>query len=286
METAAAAKPLWEKSPYQPMARILFPRLVRQAQAGEPIFYSDLARELGMKNPTGRNLNWPLGSVGESLKAIARRSTKFGPSIPPIQCLVINKAYKVPGFGIEGFLDGNYRALSKWEREHQIRNLQRAVFDFARWHEVLAECGLEPLSLSSDRGQTSVPPRGGGEESEDHRRLKRFVAANPQLVRLAAGLRGQEECELLSGDFVDVVFESRDEWVAVEVKSKRSPEGDIKRGIFQCVKYRAVGRATQALEDIPKRVRAVLILEGKFPASLHRMRNLLAVDVRGGVTPA
>lgn len=288
MATATTAKPVWEKSSYQPIARVLLPRLVRQAQAGEPIYYSDLAQELGMKNPTGRNLNWPLGSVGESLKAVARRTAKFGGVIPPIQCLVINRAHNVPGEGIEEFIEGGYRALTKWEREHRIRNLHKAVFDFTRWQEVLKECGLEPLSLSVDRGQPMPPATHhghGAEESEEHRRLKEFVAVNPRLVKLPAGLRGRVEYGLLSGDAVDVVFETPDEWVAVEVKSKRSPEDDIRRGIFQCVKYRAVGRATQALADIPKRVRAVLVIEGQFPDSLVRLRNLVAVQVLAGISP-
>jgi hypothetical protein len=40
---------------YQERARRAMPILVRQALASQPIYYSDLAEELGMSNP--RNLN-------------------------------------------------------------------------------------------------------------------------------------------------------------------------------------------------------------------------------------
>jgi len=62
MSTAKISAPISGEKLYQERARAALPLLVRQAQAGAPIFYSDLADELGMPNP--RNLNYVLGSIG------------------------------------------------------------------------------------------------------------------------------------------------------------------------------------------------------------------------------
>ncbi len=44
----------------------------------------------------------------------------------------------------------------------------------------------------------------------------------------------------MSGDRVDVVFCAEREIVAIEVKSRDSNWADLRRGIYQCVKYKAV----------------------------------------------
>ncbi|MBB5032058.1 hypothetical protein [Prosthecobacter vanneervenii] len=54
--------------PYQSRAQKAMSLLVRQAWSGRngtPIVYSDLAQEMGI--PNERNLNYPLGSVGNTL---------------------------------------------------------------------------------------------------------------------------------------------------------------------------------------------------------------------------
>lgn len=70
---------------YLKRVRMILPYLVRQAKAGRPIHYSDLAAETQMPNP--RNLNYPLGAIGKALIGLGK---KMGLEIPPIQCLVIN----------------------------------------------------------------------------------------------------------------------------------------------------------------------------------------------------
>jgi len=86
METGQAAEPMWGDKLYQKRARAALPILVRQAIANETIIYSDLAQEIDMPNP--RNLNYVLGSIGETLKIV---SANWETEIPPINCLVINK---------------------------------------------------------------------------------------------------------------------------------------------------------------------------------------------------
>ncbi len=99
MSTAIISEPISGTKAYQVRAREALPLLVRQAEAGAPIFYSDLAEELGMPNP--RNLNYVLGSIGQSLELLSK---VWKVKVPPIQCLVVNKSTGLPGEGIGWFL--------------------------------------------------------------------------------------------------------------------------------------------------------------------------------------
>ena len=125
-------------------------------------------------------------------------------------------------------------------------------------------------------------PRG---EGQDHRRLKEFIADNPQVVGLPAGLKGMLEYALPSGDCVDVLFQNGDAWVAIEVKGKHSPEADVVRGIFQCIKYQAVVEAYQTSQQLPPAARAILVLETPLPARLISLKDLLGVELLDQVKP-
>ena len=89
--TAQIAKNMWGKQEYQLRAQRALPILVRQAISGKPIFYQHLADELGMSNP--RTLNFPLGSVGQTLIELGHT---WQEEIPPIQCLVVNQSHSTP----------------------------------------------------------------------------------------------------------------------------------------------------------------------------------------------
>ena len=82
------------------------------------------------------------------------------------------------------------------------------------------------------------------------------------------------EHELLSGDRVDVVCFTESELVAVEVKSRDSNWQDLRRGVYQCVKYRAVLCAQEASQ---REVRCVLVdrvaVSGGFGPSRKEARH-------------
>jgi hypothetical protein len=282
MDTARIAKPISGNELYQQRARAALPVLVRQARAAAPIYYSDLATELGM--PNARNLNYVLGSIGQALK---RLSKQWSERIPPIQCIVVNKHTGLPGEGISWFISDkeDFRKLPRWRQRRIVKAELERVFAFTRWPEVLTALGLKALKKdyrSLLRDASNLLPGG---ESEHHLRLKAFVAANPGLFGLPKGLSGTKEHRLPSGDCVDVFFEHGDQWVAIEVKSRLSPEPDIMRGIFQCVKYRAVIEAQQASLEIPQDTKAVLVLEDRLPDYLVPLKNILNVQVIDRVRP-
>jgi hypothetical protein len=84
----------------------------------------------------------------------------------------------------------------------------------------------------------SWPKYGSGGESEEHRRLKEFVAKNPEtLAKVLPGLVLVEmEHLFLSGDRVDILFEAPGNVpVAVEIEPSF---GDLDVGAMQASKYR------------------------------------------------
>ncbi|SFC11092.1 hypothetical protein SAMN05216344_10962 [Polaromonas sp. OV174] len=61
---------------------------------------------------------------------------------------------------------------------------------------------------------------------------------------------------------------------------------DITRGLFQCIKYKAVMEAVVVSEPRERNVRAVLVLESFLPALLVPLRNRLAVEVIENIVPS
>jgi hypothetical protein len=110
--------------------------------------------------------------------------------------------------------------------------------------------------------------------------LKLFVAKHPESVGLPASIApGDTEEPLPSGDVLDVFFRQGQDSIAVEVKSSLSSESDIVRGMFQCVKYRAVLEAQQAADGLPQSARAILVLQAKLPSKFQALKNILGVEL-------
>lgn len=283
MITATVSEPISGDKAYQVKARAALPLLVRQAAAGAPVFYSDLAEELGMPNP--RNLNYVLGSIGQSLERLSRA---WKSKVPPIQCLVVNKSTGLPGEGIGWFLvkREDFATLPLRQRRAIVEAELQHVFSYPRWQEVLEALALKPTSSDFSSVVSKATGGFGGGESDDHKALKAYVAQNPKVIGLGANTPiGITEWPLPSGDSLDVSFNGKKVWIAAEVKSFKSAEGDIVRGLFQCVKYRAVMEAVLLSESRPQNARALLILESMLPQSLIPLRNMLGVEVIEGISP-
>lgn len=282
-ETALAAEPINGEKLYQQRARQALPILVRQAHACVPITYESLATEIDMPNP--RNLNYVLGSIGQTLKTL---SEEWQIDVPPIQCLVVNKNSGLPGIGVDGFLgEGvDYKQLSKEQRRRVVDGYLARVYAFSEWNTVLEYLSLKAAEGITGRYVELAANHGFGGEGEAHRILKEFVARNPEVLGLSKTTGpGITEYALPSGDFVDVVYAVRDEVVCAEVKPVTSSVSDVTRGLFQCVKYKAVMKAVTAVNGGRDHVRSVLVLGGALPAELVSLKNILGVDVVEKVNP-
>jgi len=264
-------------------AQEALPVLVRQARAAQTIFYSDLARELAV--PNHRNLNVVLDAIGTALVAIGAAESQ---DIPPIQVLVVNKETGLPGEGFVLPLDADVALddLREDQRRLVITAALQRVFLFPRWDQVLAWLGLAPLGVDFTSAITAASSFRGGGEGEQHKALKEYVAARPNLFDLRSGVRAVMEHPLPSGDSLDVSFDNGRDWVGVEVKSAISGLGDVTRGLFQCVKYRAVMEAVVVSEPRERSVRVVLVLEANLPPELVPLRNRLGVEVIEEISPS
>jgi hypothetical protein len=289
----SAAKYISGGKLYQERARAALPLLVRQASQSATVYYSDLAAELGMANE--RNLNYVLGYVGDAMESVSK---DWKEKIPPIQCLVINKRDRMPGKGIGWFITKkeDFRKLPRKEQRRLVKLELEKVFAYRGWSSVLETLGLAPAkadySEATAKAKTIGATResraasfGGGGESAEHRTLKLFVAKHPEIVGLPTKLSGDTERQLLSGDVLDVFFQHGQDSIAVEVKSAVSSEADIVRGMFQCIKYRAVLEAQQAADGVPQSARAVLVLETKLPSKFQALKNILGIELVDEVNP-
>ena len=235
--------------------------------------------------PNPRNLNFVLGCIGQSMELL---SESWKEKVPPIQCLVVGKATGLPGEGIGWFLvkKEEFKSLPLRQKRAIVQAELHHVFAYPRWAEVLAALSLAEVGFDFSATVKSASGGFGGGEGAGHRALKLFVASHPEIIGLPenSGI-GITEYALPSGDSLDVSFQRRKLWVAAEVKSAISSEADIARGLFQCIKYRAVMEAVQVASAHPQSACAVLVLEGRLPQSLVILRNLLGIKVIEGVVP-
>ncbi|EHM3440633.1 hypothetical protein K2B09_003042 [Salmonella enterica subsp. enterica] len=283
MITATISEPILGDKLYQIRARKALPLLVRQAEARIPISYSDLAEELGMPNP--RNLNYVLGSIGQSLE---RLSTLWKDKVPSIQCIVVNKNTRLPGEGIGWFLikKEDFAKLPLLRKREIVDAELQHIYSYPNWRKILEVLQLEPAASDFTPLINKVTSFFGGGEGEKHKALKTYVAHNPTAIGLSTSTsEGTTEYFLPSGDSLDVSFYDNKIWVAAEVKSSISTEGDIVRGLFQCVKYRAIMEAVLLVRSRPQNVRVLLVLESKLPDSLIPLKNTLGVEVVDGISP-
>ncbi len=281
-KTAEVARDFHGPKLYQERARVVLPILVRQAKAHHPVFYEALAREVGMPNP--RNLNYPLGCIGTTLNDLAR---EWGSDVPPIEALVVNIATRLPGPGFDGFLTEKGESWdNKAERRAVIETYWAEIYAYPYWTDVLKELGLSETDDPAEDIIAKAGKRGGGEGPE-HLALKKIICANPQMVGLEKrALSGILEYDLPSGDSIDVVFDLPRLVHAVEVKPASAGRSDVARGLFQCVKYRAVLQALASYKHDPRDISVCLALGGALPNALVPLRNSLNVDVYENLSKA
>ena len=127
---------------------------------------------------------------------------------------------------------------------------------------------------------------GKGGESAEHKAFKKYISLNPQVL----GIKEKPFCTETEHTFptldaVDVLFKVDKRWIGAEAKAIHSDTEDIHRGLYQCVKYKALLKAEQmeqmVLEiktDITD-IEVVLAVEGDFPKGLIAIKNTLGIKV-------
>jgi hypothetical protein len=261
--------------------------LEKLATMDEPfVTYGETAEMLERELETTKIFSLHIGGVaGEMMNKIL----SVAEDAPPINALVTSTS-GIPGDGFAWYYDNLWRekrgkkweTLNKDQKSEVVRDVREAVKDYDGWEQVFQEAfGVRPGPLERKRftEEDGKPPetkfpRGKG-ESEQHRTLKEWACNNPREIGLPQGFIGTVESDLLSGDRVDVLFTRGEEFAVVEVKSCLSSDDDLRRGIYQCVKYREVIRATRLPVDVD--VRTILLSERQLPSEHAARAKLLGV---------
>lgn len=245
--------------------RPVFKWLVAAALDGDTLPYGQIQHrieaELGFSR-IGRATR--IGSVVGKLMHLIGEAD---PDAPLINVLVVGQNDRLPSSGAGGFMADYFgvQALAEEKAKERFPDLWKKysikaadevhAADAAYWREIHKKVFGQPLSddeikRERDRRKQGAEedglPAGGrrygkGGESEEHKALRLWTMKNPDKVDSRfAGAIAETEFDLLSGDRVDVMLRHRAKWIALEVKSRRSNEADYIRGVYQCVKYRAV----------------------------------------------
>lgn len=257
------------------LVRLIIPVLIRWAKSGKTdMTYGDLS--LAVVGRKQYRLGHQLGQVHNVIDELQAQS---GVKIPTLNTLVKNRK----GFPSSGFhvVYPSYNKLSDDEKRVFIEGLDSKAIKFKRWDWVLDQLGLEPVKLITEEELHSKTSEigGSGSEGKNHKRLKKFILEHPESIGLKDVVYKTDEFVLPSGDRIDVYFVRKNgDRVAVEVKPKSSPYEDMMRGIFQCVKYKAVMEAVRTVECGSFNVSTILVLGGSLSNQNKEIASELGVD--------
>lgn len=265
--------------------------LIDAAKGDDTLTYSEAKLFLSQDHGFGTIFPTRLGFVaGDLMERIHAKE----PDAPLLNMLLVNQADRYPGEGVCSFMADYFdeswlanksnrkRRWNKW-REYADYAMQEA-YAYKRWDEVYRKVFEEELvedgPFHQDPAEADGKPGGrAGGEGPNHRALRLWVMKNPDKItpRLKI-LKSVTEFELPSADRVDVVYLADDKSVVIEVKSRDSNHLDLKRGVYQCIKYRAVKEAADGRKKAD--ILAILVTEGPLPgdlealAKLHRIRHV------------
>ncbi|MBN2287038.1 MAG: hypothetical protein JXI43_11365 [Tissierellales bacterium] len=263
--------------------------LLRSLKAGEPfITYRLIAGELQYQLEIKQI--FPIHS-GPVVGTLMDKILKIDPNAPLINAMV-TKPSGIPGKGVGNYFADRYgkEKYRDWDNLHQKEKIELIekerinIKRYRKWDALNEKLfgSSKKIKLRELAGKeidgisTNGKNYGGPAESDEHKKLKAWVADNPREIGINEYFgKGEIEALLLSGDIIDVLFKHDNDFIAVEVKSCRSNDEDFKRGLYQCVKYREVKMA----ENLPYEVnvRSILVTERELNPFLKERARLLKV---------
>lgn len=284
MKAKLLAGNLWRYS----VARHILPVLALCARDRRTLYYSE-AKNIISKTSIHPGLDVlygkPAGVIGDALIELA--SQEGDDPYPPINALLVAKATDLPSHGVDYYI-ATYLNIP----ENKINDRSRMkyanivfdkIFQFKEWDFILDKlCGKSIPNINFDEISTEPNSKSsnkygkGNGESEEHIKLKKFVAKNPTSIGLQKNTReGIIERSFISADKVDVFFSTNKTKIAVECKSHRSSNPDLLSGIYQCAKYRALLQAEQLIDESDHNVESILVtgrvIPNKYRAFLDKL---------------
>lgn len=281
--------------------------LVKTALDGSTITYGKLKKQIEDEASISTIFATRIGFVVETLM---KRIHEVDSLAPLINILVVNQVDRLPGIGVGHFMatrfkykplgEANFKQRNPEEWKQYFEKAAGEVYSYSedKWidlchrvfpHDfslknVAIEHGNKNGGNENDYG-AGVSKYGPGGEGEHHRSLRLWIKDNPhKVLRSSIEIRSETEFDLDSGDRVDVVYHLSDRTIVLEVKSRISNLDDLKRGVFQCIKYRAVKKAMDVRSKV--NIEAYLVTEVELPGEissllkLHGIRHYKAPMIR------
>lgn len=256
--------------------RLMIPVMIHWAKTGHNEHtYGDLAHAIGKSKFSG---------IGHALyfvqQVLDNLSTKSSREIPTLNSLCKNAKTMLPSEGFE-FVSPQCNDLDENGKRVFVKGLDSNAMNFPHWDWVLKELELkEAVPFTEEQLEAIKNPRciyGG--EGEEHKILKEYICQHPESINYKDVDFAEIEHILPSGDRLDVYFELSDgTHVAIEVKPSISPDQDIARGVFQCVKYYAVMDALRNIECKDYEIKVLLVTAGNFSSQNKELAEELDVE--------
>ena len=233
--------------------------------------YGDLIHALGYTRYSG--IGNQLGNV-ETVMRELRKMT--GEEVPTLNALVKTPKEGIPSDGFD-FVYPNYNGLTLSEKLIFVAGINEKALNYQKWDWVLDQLGLQPSKIITEQELEAISVHGGGGEGKEHKAIKEYVYKHPESLGITGVIRKETEHPLPSGDRLDVYFETSDSRYAIEVKPSTSPDDDITRGIFQCVKYKAVMEAVRKVEYGRYTISTLLIVAGSMSNRNKQLAEALEI---------
>lgn len=258
------------------IVRAIAPVLIYWAKTGQAHHtYGDLSAAIG--RPNFHRLGYSLGMLQNVIVELSASSKQ---NIPTLNCLVRNKKEGIPSNGFS-FVWKKYEELEEEGKSLLIEGLISKTIKYPNWDWVLNKLELSPYSPFTDKDRAAIKSaadKRGGNEGKEHKELKEYICNHPELIGLKDIVRAKTEHRLPSGDMLDVYFELADgTQVAFEVKSSISDDADITRGIFQCVKYKAILEALKITDSKANEIKVIYVTARKLSDIHHNLISALSV---------
>ena len=259
--------------PTRKNVRLMLPVLVHWAKTGQNEHtYGDLAHAIGKSKFTG--IGYALYAVQEVLNTLSVESGRE--DIPTLNSLCKNAKTMLPSEGFE-FVSPKYNELDENGKSVFVEGLDSQALNYPHWDWVLDQLGLQPSKIITEQELEAISVHVGGGEGKEHKAIKEFVYNHPESLGVTGVTRKETEHPLPSGDRLDVYFETSDCRYAIEVKPSTSPDDDITRGIFQCVKYKAVMEAIRKVEYGRYAISTLLIFAGSMSDRNKQLAEVLGI---------
>jgi hypothetical protein len=281
--------------------------LIAAALDGSSMTYGSIKAKLESEEGFSTIFTTRIGFVAGSLMNKIQDAV---PNAPLINVLVVNQTDYQPSTGARTYLADKFKLPKLAQKnskkhfsklwQHTVKRAANEVYalgtnDWAALYKASFKKSLSSQQISKLRdnrksGAEENGLQGGGKygpggEGKHHRALRLWITDNPAAVRKSfANAKTETESGLDSGDRIDVVYKCADRIVLLEVKSRISNEIDLKRGVYQCIKYRAV-RAAMDVRDTPL-IETYLVTEQELPKDiaallrLHDIKHFLAPQDR------